>query len=285
MLSHNIRLVFLLIASLSMVTCSKDETPTGTKGPSLAQLQINAVSQITQTSAQLNAEVVDEGGSAVIVRGFCWSKSPNPSVSNDFSVNAFGPGVYFHTLSNLENNTPYYVKAYATNGEGTVYSNEISFKTTHKNYSIGEIGPGGGMVFDADSNGHGLEVSPTNTEAFRQWGCVATEISGTSVAKGSGQANTTQIINACSETNIAARHCDQLVSGGKSDWYLPSRDELSLIYNNLVKQGKGTFAGNYFYWSSSQSSSTKALTIDMNSGTSISLQKGELTLVRAIRTF
>lgn len=279
------RLVILLTAFFYFTSCSKDDNPSGNAGPSLAQLQIGAATQITQTSAQLNAAVLNEGGSAVIARGFCWSKTPNPSVSNDFSVNAFGPGAYTHQLNNLDINTTYYVKAYATNGEGTVYSSEISFSTIHKIYQIGETGPGGGMVFDTDSNGHGLEVAPTNAEAFRQWGCAGSGISGTSNAKGSGQANTTLIINGCSETNIAARHCDDLVSGGKSDWYLPSRDELSLIYNNLVKAGKGTFAGNYFYWSSSQASSTNAHTMDMNSGTPISLSKSEQTLVRAIRSF
>jgi hypothetical protein len=62
------------------------------------------------------------------------------------------------------------------------------------------------------------------------WGCDTTLIGGTSSGIGTGQANTTTIVNGCSQTGIAARICDDLVLNGYIDWFLPSMDELNQVY-------------------------------------------------------
>jgi len=49
----------------------------------------------------------------------------------------------------------------------------------------------------------------------------------------------------------AARYCDRLEFGGFDDWYLPSKNELGLIYMNLKVDGIGGF-GNGWYWTSSE---------------------------------
>jgi hypothetical protein len=56
-------------------------------------------------------------------------------------------------------------------------------------------------------------------------------------------------MNGCSEAGIAARLCGDLVLGGFSDWYLPSKDELNQLYINRV--AIGGFASNG-YWSSTE---------------------------------
>jgi hypothetical protein len=66
---------------------------------------------------------------------------------------------------------------------------------------------------------------------------------------GSGSGNTNEIINSCTQAGIAARLCGDLVLGGYSDWFLPSRDELFQMYLN--KFAIGGFANDY-YWSSSE---------------------------------
>ena len=92
------------------------------------------------------------------------------------------------------------------------------------------------------------------------WGCYGTYISGASAtAVGTGQANTTAIINSCDDAYFAAKACDALMYNGYDDWFLPSKDELLLMYTNLHLNGVGNFdittplpyGYKGFYWSSS----------------------------------
>jgi hypothetical protein len=66
---------------------------------------------------------------------------------------------------------------------------------------------------------------------------------------GCGRGNTIGIISTCPQAGIAARICGDLVLGGYSDWFLPSRDELYQMFLNRV--AIGGFANDY-YWSSSE---------------------------------
>jgi hypothetical protein len=107
---------------------------------------------------------------------------------------------------------------------------------------IGDIG------YDANVQ-HGLIAAPNDQDAATR-GCEGSIISGADgTAIGTGEQNTIDIINGCSEPNIAARLCGDLVLGGYSDWYLPSKDELNQFYINRV--AIGGFA-NYYYWSSTE---------------------------------
>jgi hypothetical protein len=78
---------------------------------------------------------------------------------------------------------------------------------------------------------------------------VATSIYGTGIAIGTGQANTTAIVNGCGEAGIAARICNDLVLNGYDDWFLPSKNELYQMY--LHRSAIGGFT-NDFYWTSSE---------------------------------
>lgn len=88
-----------------------------------------SVTEITENSAKSGGEVTSDGGAEVIARGVCWSTSQNPTIEDAFSNDGTGVGVYSSNISNLTSNTTYYVRAYATNSEGTAYSQEISFTT------------------------------------------------------------------------------------------------------------------------------------------------------------
>ena len=79
--------------------------------------------------ATANGEVTSEGASAVTKRGFVWSTVANPTVSDALSSNQFGPGVFTQQISGLNLGATYYVRAYATNANGTTYGNQIDFKT------------------------------------------------------------------------------------------------------------------------------------------------------------
>ncbi len=93
-------------------------------------LTTTAISAITSTTATSGGNVTSDGGSAVIARGVCWSTSPSPTISNSKTTDGTGSGTYTSNLTSLLPGKTYYVRAYATNGVGTVYGNELTATTT-----------------------------------------------------------------------------------------------------------------------------------------------------------
>lgn len=114
---------------------------------------------------------------------------------------------------------------------------------------------GGGKVFYLDGTGqHGLIVAATEQSTSATWGCSETVI-GTLTAFGAGQTNTTAIVAGCSTAGIAARLCDDysVEVGGVTynDWFLPSIEELAVLYQNKAAVGINPVSY-WYYWSSSE---------------------------------
>jgi hypothetical protein len=123
-------------------------------------------------------------------------------------------------------------------------------------YKIGDTGPAGGIVFyDKFSNEGGwryLECAPVETEQQFPWGPEGRNIR-TQTGPGTGKMNTESIVDFFTDIGAygcAAQYCAALEYGGYDDWFLPSRDELNLLYTNLYKKGLGGFSRGW-YWSSS----------------------------------
>jgi hypothetical protein len=96
----------------------------------LAILSTNSISNVSSVSAVCGGNITSDGGSAIIQRGVCWSLAPNPTIANNHTINGIGIGQFFSTITPLQSNTTYYVRAYAINSTGTSYGNEISFNTS-----------------------------------------------------------------------------------------------------------------------------------------------------------
>ena len=137
-------------------------------------------------------------------------------------------------------------------------------------YEIGDTGPAGGLVFYVTDGGvHGMEAAPSD-QGRALWGCYGTSIpkaQGTAV--GTGAQNTVEILKACSESPIAAELAANYSPNGFSGWFLPSKDELNLMWLNLAdSDGDGNIdgkddpnnLGNFWgdYWSSSEGHSESA---------------------------
>ena len=147
----------------------------------------------------------------------------------------------------------------------------------------------GGIVFYLDGNGGGLIAAPSD-QSSAAWGCYGQSIGGTGSAVGTGAANTTAIVSGCSETAIAARICADLTLGEYDDWFLPSKDELNLMFENI---GNGPDAplgniGNFsntYYWSSTEYDYNYAWGQYFDNGGQGDNDKYDTNAVRAVRAF
>ena len=102
-----------------------DLTFTTTEG--LPVVTTSGITEITATSAKGGGEVTDQGASNVTERGVCWGTSHNPTTTGAHASSGTGIGSYTVSMTNLTPNATYYVRAYATNAQGTAYGAEVSF--------------------------------------------------------------------------------------------------------------------------------------------------------------
>lgn len=243
----------------------------------------NTITNITDTSAVCGGNISSSGGSAITARGICWSTLHNPTIVNNHTSNNIGKGSFSSNITGLSMGTTYYIRAYATNSAGTSYGTELSFTTNAPVYAIGQS-HAGGIIFYIDSTGHHGMVCTTADKGIKEWGCRGTLINGTLLTIGSGQNNTNLIIAGCSTVTTAARYCNDLVENGYTDWYLPSKAELTLMYTNLHAQGLGNF-GEFFYWSSSTYSNLYAWLYVFDGGYADIVDKNNTLAVRPVRAF
>ena len=97
---------------------------------SVPNITTTAITIITNNSAQSGGNVGSDGGTAVTARGVVWSTSTNPTVALPTkTTDGTGTGAFTSAITGLAGNTTYYVRAYATNANGTSYGSEVSFVT------------------------------------------------------------------------------------------------------------------------------------------------------------
>lgn len=87
------------------------------------------VTEITDSTAVAGGTIVSTGGTVITTKGICWSTSENPTTSDSVLVATDENESFTGLLTNLAPATTYYVRAYATNSEGTAYGDTIRFTT------------------------------------------------------------------------------------------------------------------------------------------------------------
>ena len=113
--------LFIAIIASILVSCKPDP-----EKPSVVTLP---VTEITESAAVSGGNVTSDGGAEVTARGVCWSVNQNPTTTDNKTVDGNGTGAFTSNISELSDSTTYYIRAYATNSEGTSYGEEYSFTT------------------------------------------------------------------------------------------------------------------------------------------------------------
>lgn len=249
------------------------------------KLKTSEVTEIDSTSAVGGGNVLTNGGIAILSKGMCWSTNPYPTINDNFTNDGSGLGVFSSTMTGLLPSTTYFCRSYATTSEGVTYGNIYSFKTVVSKLYIG-MQYKGGILFYLNPNkvGGGLIVISDDLSTSYAWGCSGINVSSaTNTGVGSGIPNTDAILSVCSGQS-AAKLCNDLVYGTYSDWYLPSMEELAIMYNSIKATGLETFSSGY-YWSSNQKDANTAFRYGFLGGNTGEADKSMKLYVRAIRKF
>ena len=162
-------------------------------------------------------------------------------------------------------------------------------------YAVGNTGPGGGIIVYISTVGftvtgagsftaHYLEAAPANQGTSLAWASssfTSIDIPGTGTAIGTGRANTAAIL-AIDANAPAAKTCDEYSNNGKTDWFLPSADELNAMFGASSHLGNATG----MFWSSSQDRVGYAYTQIFSGGVKTTTPKYHVNYnARAIRAF
>jgi len=144
----------------------------------------------------------------------------------------------------------------------------------------------------------GLIAAPTDQASGVEWGCYGTLISGADgTAIGTGNQNTIDIEAGCITPGIAADICANYTDGTYSDWFLPSKDELNLMWTNLAdSDGDGVNNGvtdpnnlggfaTGGYWSSTENDNYDAWFQGFTNGFQYGFNRNYSSVVRAVRAF
>jgi len=241
-----------------------------TSNGTIPQLTTLPISTYGFSSATFGGNILNDGGAPILARGICYSAAPNPNISNSLTQITSGTGTFAEFVTNLDTNTTYYVRAFATNANGTAYGNQVIF-TTKSVLSLGQLYQGGIIYYllqpgDKEyvmGEQHGLIALPwdyyNNTLT---WAGATCGISGvvTTNFVGDGAINSNNAYTACSTVvpQGAIQIAYNLIVNGYSDWHVPSSGELlKMMQSSAFTQLNLT---NNRYWSSTKTSSSSIST-------------------------
>lgn len=98
-------------------------------GYALPIVTTDAPTNVMVNAATTGGHIIATGFSDITAKGVCWAITQNPDIEDDKTSDTDGIGAFSSQLNDLQPNTTYYARAYASNGAGTAYGNQVSFKT------------------------------------------------------------------------------------------------------------------------------------------------------------
>ncbi len=138
------------LTSQEIVNLYNSQLPTQTS-LCLPTITTTSPSSVGVDSVVIGGDISNDGGSSIVLRGICYSTSPNPNMGNQRTEDGSGTGSFNTVLRGLTSSTMYYARSYAKNSNGVVvYGNEVSFTTSASLPGI--RCPGTPTVTDIDGN-------------------------------------------------------------------------------------------------------------------------------------
>lgn len=121
---------FLLLGA-----CSSENNESDTNAATVA-ISTPTIAKVAEDQANIIATITTNTPSIILKKGFCYDTQSNPTIASQ-TVEMSSAGLSLNlTLTALDPDTKYYVKAFATIANGNpIYSSEISFTTTTRSES------------------------------------------------------------------------------------------------------------------------------------------------------
>ena len=281
----------------------------------------DSATNISTTSAAIGGEVTDDGNGVVTERGVVYSTNPNPTIENNKVVCGSGKGAFSCNLTDLQDGSTYYVRAYAVNQKGTAYGEEKSFTTTAiivpsvttssaTNISYTSASVGGNVTDDGGATVtergvvYSTSKNPTtsNTKKVSGSGTGAFSVSLTGLSEGTTyyvrayainskgtaygeEKSFTTLENSSSDPTVKVVTIQQFINASVSDqvYY-----ELTGTITDLANTTYGNFdltdeTGTVYVWGVTKSFIALGSTTNDQSFASLGLEEGDKITIRGFR--
>ena len=300
--------VFSILAAVLLTASVFAQSPEKMSYQAVIRNSSDALVTNTQIGLEVNIRQGTTSGTVVYTE----TQTPTTNANGLVSIE-IGGGSGFNTIDWA--NGPYFIETKTDPAGGTnytitgtsqllsvpyaLYAANAGTATGGGNFThyIGEE-YGGGVIFHLwkDNAGveHGLIVALTDQSISQAWSNVTSAEIGTSAQSlWDGLSNSNSIVGQAGHTSSAAKLCLDLVSGGQSDWYLPSIQELNMLWNNYYTvtralsqiSGATQLSNSWYYWSSSELHYNNAWYFAFGGGYAGGYGKDYAISVRAVRAF
>ena len=192
----------------------------------VATVTTSSITNITGNTAVCGGNVTSDGNATVTARGVCWSTSPNPTIGHNRTTDGSGTGSFTSNITGLQPGTTYYVRAYATNSQGTAYGEELTFTTLSSGingHEFVDLGLPSGLKWAT------CNVGATTPEGYGNgyaWGEITTKTSYY-------QSNCTTCGQQISDISGNPTY-DAARANWGSTWRMPTKAEMHELYNNCT---------------------------------------------------
>ena len=299
--------IYSLVVGLLLTASVWAQAPQKMSYQAVIRNSSNALITSTPVGMQISILQGSPTGTAVYVETQTPSTNANGLVSLEIGTGTIVTGT-FAGINWAAG--PYFIKTETDPTGGTAYTiagtNElmsVPYALFSVNAGVGGfthyIGEefGGGVIFhlwkDALGVEHGLIIDKTDLSATQVWSNIdATLIGASAQSSWDGLSNSNAIVGQTGHTSSASALCLNSTNGGQSDWYLPSVQELNMLWNNyytvarsLIQITGATQLQSATYWSSTESNTSYAWGFNFASGGADYIFKAAPRYVRAVRAF